>query len=275
MTDESVYDIRVISLGAGVQSTAMLLMSDCGVLPRVDAAIFADTGWEPSLVYENLERLEKTVSIPIHRVQAGNIKDNALALRGQKKVGQFGQPPFYVRNQGEARGGRLWRRCTNDYKVIPIQAKIRDLLGYAKWKHIRHKAQQWIGITTDEASRMKDSRVHWIDNLYPLVDMMYSRNDCVKWLEDNGHPVPIKSSCLGCPFHSNKYWKALKRVLPDEYTEAVEFDHQLRSGGKIPGVKGDAFVHYSMKPLDEAVEAHLQRDEPDLFGNECEGLCGV
>jgi hypothetical protein len=47
--------MRVVSLGAGVQSTTMALMAAHGELtPMPDAAIFADTGWEPKAVYEHL-----------------------------------------------------------------------------------------------------------------------------------------------------------------------------------------------------------------------------
>ena len=40
--------LRILSLGAGVQSTALLLMSIRGEIDRRDCAIFADTGWEPT-----------------------------------------------------------------------------------------------------------------------------------------------------------------------------------------------------------------------------------
>jgi hypothetical protein len=49
--------LRVLSLGAGVQSTTLLLMSVYGELPPLDYAIFADTGWEPARVYEHLDRV--------------------------------------------------------------------------------------------------------------------------------------------------------------------------------------------------------------------------
>ncbi|WP_328973307.1 hypothetical protein [Streptomyces sp. NBC_00239] len=38
---------RILSLGASVQSSVLLCLSAKGILPRVDVAIFADTGWEP------------------------------------------------------------------------------------------------------------------------------------------------------------------------------------------------------------------------------------
>jgi hypothetical protein len=43
--------IRIISLGAGVQSTTMALMAAHGEInPLPDCAIFADTQWEPRKV---------------------------------------------------------------------------------------------------------------------------------------------------------------------------------------------------------------------------------
>jgi hypothetical protein len=88
--------MNIISLGAGIQSTAMILLADKGHLMRprsvevadgiytnipgeyepweIDCAIFSDTGWEPKSVYSHLERLIQCVDIPIHIVSAGNIK---------------------------------------------------------------------------------------------------------------------------------------------------------------------------------------------------------
>lgn len=42
-----IYPKRVLSLGAGVQSTAVLLMMIHGEIPKADHVIFSDTGWEP------------------------------------------------------------------------------------------------------------------------------------------------------------------------------------------------------------------------------------
>ena len=43
--------LRVISLGAGVQSSVMALLAARGEIgPMPDAAIFADTQWEPAAV---------------------------------------------------------------------------------------------------------------------------------------------------------------------------------------------------------------------------------
>ena len=54
---------NVLSLGAGVQSTAMALMAAKGeITPMPDIAIFADTQAEPKSVYEHLEWLKRQCS---------------------------------------------------------------------------------------------------------------------------------------------------------------------------------------------------------------------
>lgn len=81
--------LKVLSLGAGVQSTTVLLMSCLGELPKLDCAIFADTGWEPRAVYEHLAAWLKGYAaehgIPVHQVSAGNIR--ADAMRAYMRLG--------------------------------------------------------------------------------------------------------------------------------------------------------------------------------------------
>jgi 3'-phosphoadenosine 5'-phosphosulfate sulfotransferase (PAPS reductase)/FAD synthetase len=90
--------LRVLSLGAGVQSTTLLLLSAQRHLPRLDAAIFADTGWEPRAVYEHLDRIDREIAqpagIPILRVSCGNIRDDALDPRRR-----FASMPLFVLNR--------------------------------------------------------------------------------------------------------------------------------------------------------------------------------
>ena len=73
--------LRILSLGAGVQSTVLLLMACEGTLPRPDAAIFADTGWEPAQVYDHLARVTAVAAdagIPVVKVAKGNLREDAL-----------------------------------------------------------------------------------------------------------------------------------------------------------------------------------------------------
>ena len=283
------YDMRILSLGAGVQSTALYLMALADEFedpPTV--AIFADTQWEPQVVYDHLDELERLggEKIPIHRVTHGNLKEDVMDAVGPpgRKIGHIGQPPFFVRETDEDamaagrqpdRGGMLWRKCTTDYKLAPLRKEVRRLVGIKpRQRKIEVRVQQWIGISIDEASRMKDSGVPWSDNYYPLIEHRLSRADCLKWLKAHGYPEPRKSACTCCPYHSKSHWVDMKKHHPQEWDDSVAFDAHLRTG-KLPGVTGDAYVHRRMVPLEEAILSDHDPDQIDMFEQECEGMCGV
>ena len=185
---------RVLSLGAGLDSTTLLLLSEHGEVPRLDAAIFADTQSEPAYVYETLEWLTKASSIPIYRVTAGNLGDDILAIAAAPQglsAGHYGQPPFYVKNAPNlayataVSGGTLWRKCTQDYKIVPIRQKVRELLGLKSRGRVKEsiRVEQWIGFTLDELGRTFCSDVQWITNVFPMIlPRGMRRRDCERWL---------------------------------------------------------------------------------------------
>lgn len=258
--------MRVLSLGAGVQSTTMLLMADCGELgEKPEAAIFADTGWEPAAVYFHLHWLEQQVSIPIVRVSIGNIREDTLSGRLPRAGGQekrFATMPFHLENLN-GKSAMLRRQCTEEYKLKPIR----------KWI-ARRKTELLIGISLDEAHRMRTSPLRYITNHYPLVDARMTRHDCLRWLTALNYPIPPKSACVGCPFHGDAFWRDMKLNQPQEWADAVAFDDSIRNSPQR--ITGTVYLHRSLKPLSEVdlrnAEDHGQQE---MFGNECEGLCGV
>ncbi len=258
--------MRILSLGAGVQSTTMALMAAVDeIADKPDAAIFADTGWEPKAVYDHLAWLETILPFPVYRVASGNLRSDIL-----NPPGRFSPVPWFTRKPDGSSGmGR--RQCTRQYKLDPIAKETRRILGYAPYKRIPvGSAEIWIGISTDEASRMKPARIRWQENRWPLIEAGLSRQDCLAWLSRNGFPQPPKSSCIGCPFHSDAMWRDMKANNPAEWTEAVAFDRHIRNQG---AQLGEQYMHRSLKPLDEA--EFSTAPQPNLFINECEGMCGV
>lgn len=258
--------LRVLSLGAGVQSSTVLLMSHVGDLPPLDHAIFADTGWEPKAVYEWLDFLESVVSVPIHRVSAGNIRTDALTL--PERFARFVLPTFIRSKMGTASMGK--RQCTKNYKIIPIGRELRRLLAEAGQRRRPGAVEQWFGISLDEVGRMRSPRVRYVAHRYPLIDWRMTRWDCLRWMEAHGFPEPPRSACIGCPFHSDAEWR---RMPADEFADAVAFDAAIRDSSPAAG---QVFLHRSLKPL-PLVDLSTPEDhgQGDLFGNECEGLCGV
>jgi hypothetical protein len=268
--------IRVISLGAGVQSTTMALMAAHGEIgPMPDHAVFADTGWEPKAVYEHLAWLASPNVLPfkIHVVSNGNIRANILARRNTTG-GRFAAIPFFTDQNGRLGIGR--RQCTSEYKLTPIMRDIRRSLGKGRRDRIaKASAEVWIGISTDEAIRMRPARQAWMVNRHPLIEAGMSRRDCLAWLKQRGYPEPPKSSCIGCPFHSDRHWRAMKDNAPEEWADAVAVDKAIRLGNPR-GMRGVEYMHSSRKPLDEVdLRTDAEAGQPDLFNNECEGICGV
>ena len=257
----------------------MALMAAHGeIKPMPDAAIFADTGWEPKAVYEQLEWLmsPNTLPFPVHVTSKGSTIQDDLIEGGLHGKRRFAAVPFFVRNPDGSQG-RGPRQCTKEYKVYPLRDKAKELLDAPEGKRIPPGSiESWIGISTDEAVRMKPSTVKYMVNRWPLIEQRMSRWDCLNWLERNGYPAPPKSSCIGCPFHSNTHWRHMKHDDPEAWGAAVEMDRKIRSKGTMKGMRGAQYIHRSLVPLDKVdLRSHLERGQPDLFGEECEGMCGV
>ena len=257
--------LHILSLGAGVQSSTLALMAAAGeVTPMPDAAIFADTQWEPAAVYAHLDRLSAALPFPVYRVSVGHLR--ADAIRGVNATGHsYVTVPWFTRNlDGSVGMGR--RQCTNEYKLKPLHRKVRALLGGTP----KGGAVVWIGITTDEAQRMKDSRVQYIQHRWPLIERGLTRYDCQQWLALAGWTAP-RSACIGCPFRSDAEWRSL---TPQEFADAAEADRLIRQLVRGPVVA--QYMHASRQPLDTVDFSTLEdHGQQRLWGDECSGLCGV
>lgn len=280
--------MNILSLGAGVQSTTLLMLSAAGDLPKLDAAIFADTGWEPRAVYDHLDRLDREVAqpagIPIYRVSSGNIRDDAL-----NPDHRFASMPLFVRNPDGSRG-MARRQCTSEYKVRPIKEQVRRLLGAKDKANDRPgnppkgaQVTQWIGISTDEFHRAKDSDVNYIKHTFPLLDINWSRQHCLDYLRDSGWETTPKSACIGCPFHHDSQWRDLRDNHPEEWDDAVDFDAAIRNGSARANANGDElrgsmFLHSSLLPLADApltrkTAAEKAGGVQQMFGDPDEFTC--
>ena len=264
--------LTILSLGAGVQSTTLALMARHGEIKKPDYAIFADTGWEPKHVYEHLEWLMLELDYPVHIVSHGNIKKDLLN-RVNSTGQRFASIPFFIENP-DGSGGIGRRQCTNEYKLQPLRKATSRLLTEVHGEKKKPgSVEMMIGITMDEIVRMKPSRVKYIQHIWPLVDLKMSRNDCKKWMLQNGYPEPPKSACLGCPYHDNRLWRKIRDESPEEWNELIEIDKQIRKPSKF---KGRQYMHRSLKPLDEVdLRNDQEKGQSDLFGAECEGMCGL
>ena len=92
-----INNLRILALGAGVQSTTLALMIEKGEVPMVQGAVFSDTMAEPKRVYSHLDWLEKQLSYPVYRVSKGDLKQDTIdAINNNTRVAMS---PFYTRNK--------------------------------------------------------------------------------------------------------------------------------------------------------------------------------
>lgn len=264
---------HIISLGAGVQSSTMALMAAHGeIAPMPEYAIFADTGWESSEVYQWLDWLTDQLPFPVIRAcrSGADLGQQALsvAIQGLTRSGQS-LPPFHL-----SPNGIMPLQCSKEFKTRVVQKHIRQSLGLEAGQRGPKEITitQWLGISRDEAHRMKDCELKYVRNRFPLVDMRLSRHDCLVWMANHKYPKPPRSSCIFCPYRSAKEWIHLRDNLPTDWDAAVRFDKAIRNG--YDGLEGSAFVHPQRVPLDEVDFSQID-NQASLFGNECEGMCGV
>lgn len=259
----------VLSLGAGVQSSTLALMAAHGEFDLIpDAAIFADTGDEPSAVYKQLEWLTGVLPFPVYVVRAGDLGSDLLGGQDMARI------PFHIKA-----GGLATRQCTRNYKIRPIRRKVRQLLDAPGGRIPAGTVEQWVGISLDEAIRMKPSGVAYVTNRWPLVEKGITRADCLTWLALHGYPTPPKSSCVFCPYRRDEQWRDLRDHDPAGWKRACDMDAAIRLPENQKRFRGELYAHRSMVPLVDAplsaFERADQRGQPDLFLNECEGMCGV
>ena len=294
--------LRVLSLGAGVQSTTLALMAAHGEIgPMPDCAIFADTGWEPSAVYEHLAwlRSDNVLPFPVHVVSAGNIRANLMLAASGKRWASI---PAFTRTLVPADAGILTvdgedgaelveigtrcspevesigmirRQCTSEFKIVPIRRRVREMVGLAKRRSPDHPiVEQWIGISCDEIVRAKPSFEAWQVARFTMIEKRVSRRDCLMWLRHHGYPEPPRSACIGCPLHDDSRWRSRRDHDPEAWADAVEVDCAIRTG--LRGIRGEVYLHRSAVPLDEVdLSTAADGDQLDLWGNECEGMCSV
>ena len=268
--------IRVLSFGAGVQSTTLLRMMIHNEVERAEHVIFADTGWEPLAVYDHLKAMQiecENAGMQFHVVSGGNIRDDSLNADHR-----FASMPLHVLGKN-GKPAIARRQCTNEYKLKPLLNKQREIAGLKSGqRNKQHLITTIIGISWDESQRMRDAAFSWIKNEYPLVNMKMTRRDCLAWNEKNGYALPPRSACLGCPYHSNNEWRNIKDNDPLGWADVIDFDERIRSDEAISQrlFEGRAYLHPKRIPLVEVdLRTEEDRGQLNMFEMECEGMCGL
>lgn len=276
--------MKIISLGVGVQSSALYYMSSMGEIDRCDHAVFADTGGEKTKTLEYYEFLlnwqRENDGITLHKSSYKNLKADLLT-QVNSSGNRFAPIPAFTMNDGKK--GMLRRQCTNEYKIMQVNKKIREIL-HLKGKSRFPVIEIYQGITVDEATRMNIPQEKWKINVYPFCgykvyadgncvkigSKIMSRNDIFNWYKEMDLPIPEKSSCVFCPFQSDQNWLRLKKTEPQDFAMACKVDKKIRDSS-MKGIKSKIYLHDSLKPLSEV---NFNENQGNIWGN-CTDYCDV
>lgn len=248
--------VRTISYGGGVQSTALLVLAAQGRLTdimggKIDAALFANTGDDSehpaSLDYVRNIAIPYGVKHGIEVIELKRLKKDGSVetLWGRATDPDKRSLPIPVRLSN---GAPASRHCTVDFKIKVLQKWIK-----AKGATADDPAVVAVGISTDEIQRANNkSDAAFERRVFPLLNLRLSRNDCAVVIEKAGLPVPPKSSCFFCPWHSRLTWAEMRRDEPELFERSAQLEDILHEKADRFGHRR-AYLTDRLRPLREAI----------------------
>lgn len=253
--------LKVLSCGAGMQSTALTLISCAQTkgeicypqVPRYDAVIYCDLGNEPSWVIRQVHFLEETCrnhAIPFYILRS-NLYQDYMERFGREHVSAM---PFWTLDE-EGKPGKIARRsCTVDYKILMIHKFVRyHLLGYRPYQRLRAEDigahELHIGFSFEETNRSFPSRHKMFQTRFPLIEMRWQRKDAYAYNLDVWGMDTKASACCICPYHKNYFFRHLKLHYPADYQNIVDFDDMLEHMQPHSRIRNQVYLSRSRKRI--------------------------
>lgn len=232
MADAKEY--QIMSCGGGVQSTAMIALVYSGRITPPDLVLMVDTG------YEKRGTVDYAHNVLIPACNSKGVEFKILKTPDPQIINEKGMitiPAFKLMEDGTVQ--KLYTMCSGSWKMAVMRRHIRSI-GI-------NKAKSWIGISTDEAQRQRQSNVDWIGNRYPLLEEGMSRYQCLYLIRSLGWPDPARSSCIMCPLQADEEYELMKYKYPEDYQRVVDIDNCIeRHNPKI-------FLHKSMTRMRDII----------------------
>lgn len=263
-------------LRGGIQSTACLALAAQGVLNYKDfvfSNVGQDSEYPATLAY--VEQVAKPYAaahglnlIEVQKERRDGSVDTIyqrLTRPGSRSIG------IPVRMNGNGAPGR--RSCTYDFKIAVIDKWLRAQGAKTEG------AQVGLGISLDEIGRMKpnmDPKTPWKQNVFPLLEEVkrpLSRQDCIAIIERAGLPVPPKSSCWFCPYHSLTRWQEMREQEPNLFSQAADLETFINERRAALGLD-PVWFSSKLKPLVKVTTDYTRHELFDEQSWACEsGYC--
>lgn len=255
--------MKILSCGAGMQSTALALMS-CenkvkgniySHVPIYDAVVFCDLGFEPPWVKKQVDFIKEACNnadIPFYIIES-NLYADYMNDFGKSHVSAI---PFWSVDEN-GKKAKMMRQCTVDYKITLIEKFLRyNLLGYRKYQRLKPEDFQahemHIGFSYEERRRINPKELSKLFiKQYPLVDMKWERSDSYKYILEAWGLDTKASACCFCPFHKNYFFEFLRVNYKSEYEKLVKFDKLIGEMQPHTAIKSKIFISRSRKRIDD------------------------
>lgn len=280
--------MKILSCGAGMQSTALALMSCENKLilqnkfdfpnskyhdqiPIYDAILFCDLGEEPTWVYDQVDFIKNAcewANIPFYILES-NLYSDYMTNFGKSRVVSI---PFWSISQDDKKG-KMMRNCTLDYKINVMQKFIRsELLGYKKGQKTKPedlKAHEMhIGFSKEEEKRCKENPHKMFVNKFPLCEMNLERKHNYAYIKDVWGLETKASACTFCPFHRNFFFKYIKNNHPESYRKVIQIDELLEKEQPNTKIRSKLYISRSRKRIKNLTDEECNDKETFSYKNQ-------
>lgn len=206
---------RFISFSGGVESTTM-----CVLFGDKADAIFADTGFEHSQLYDRIKLVEDWVQ---------NFHGNDFKVHLVKNDKHASLPEYILRSKFYP--SYQSRFCTRMFKIEPID----DFLEQFKDEGV----ELMIGLNADEIDQRTGNHGNksFVKYSYPLADKGITREGCKTILRRAGllpqFPAYMqRGGCVGCYYKSRKEYEAMALLNPDEFKIVEDLENAIQDERK-------------------------------------------
>lgn len=214
--------MNIVSFGGGTNSAALLIGLYRHGIP-IDLITFADTGAEHPYTYQFIgcmnEWLKRHGMPQITVVE--NVDRNGNRLTLEMECLRSNTLPSIAYGH---------KRCSQKHKIAPQEKFCNHYRPCQEvWKR-GERVTRFIGYDSGEWKRYERSRKYnetnqKYENCYPLIEEWgWSREDCIRVIQEEGLPLPGKSSCFFCPSMKRLEIEALQRNYPDLYKRAIAIE---------------------------------------------------
>ena len=266
--------ITTLSYSGGKQSHALLEMVLSGVIPLPENFIVlnADPGMENSNSYIFIHRMKQRcleAGIPFLSARSTLLHD--LLTFKERGLSRIDNPPYWTRNKGTGKKGRLKQNCTAKYKIAPMRRLLRDYISMKfnvsqKAKRGIPQVETWIGFSADEQHRANKAKsdVKYITLRYPLIEMGMTKQGVVDFFRENRLMEPPPSVCNACFSNGLTMLRDMYYNRFEDWEMAVKVDESIRDMSSV-GVTDEVYVSQSLMPLSELAEKDFLSGDPEKF----------